>query len=323
MRQSVRRKWGMLKAKRSGCRFVISDTVKRLFKIVTIASAMILTILIIMWPASYNLNLAKGLRTGKLAPSDSIPLIFGYRLGFENGGVWLYNYEMPWFGGTYSLTSGSNSSKPVVRYWHSGDYDLGYEADYDGKNKVVGVENDCDLPGIYFRQFWTLGKGPSYTTLMVSLCYPVLMSAVLPMLWILRERSAVLPIIKAPLAIQLFRCLFIVCLIYFGSLFWEYRHGNSLVGKLIIGSFPSCGLLGLIFSCVRLPWSRWVLALLGILIPGITLGTIYLGLPFQGWLDALCGLILWCLIVSVPITLALVLFKDKKTNAYFTTIEAS
>jgi len=94
---------------------------------------------------------------------------------------------MPWFGGIYSLTGGSNTSKPVVRNWHLGDYDWGYEADYDGNNKLVGRENDCDLPGIYFRRFWDLGKDPAYATLMISLWYPALMSAVLPLLWTTRK----------------------------------------------------------------------------------------------------------------------------------------
>lgn len=294
---------------------------KRLPKIATIASAIILGLLVIIWPVSYSLNLVRGIRTGKLAPSDSITLISGYRLGFENGAAWFYNYEMPWFGGTIGLSDGPNAPKPVVRHWCFGGYGWGYEKHYDKQNKLTEIDSGCDFPGIYCRRFWTQGHDPAYTTLRISLCYPLLLSAIFPLLWILRHDFTVLPVIKAPLAIQLFRCLFIACLFYFGSLLLEFRHSGTLAGWLIIASFPFCALLGLFFTFIRAPLSRWILSAIGILIPGVVLGAIdFWLLPNQGWFDTLGGLLFWCAIVGQPAIWALALFKDQKTKAYFTRI---
>jgi hypothetical protein len=271
---------------------------------------------------SYGLNLAKGLGMGKLVPSDSIPVSFGYRLGIERGAIWVYNYKMPWYGGTYSLSGGNNMSKPAIRYWHLGDYDLGYETDYDEENKPVGRENDCDLPGIYFRQFWTRGHDPAYATLSVSLWYPVLFFAVLPLLWILRQsytwkESILLPIVQAPWVIQLYRCLFVAIILYFDSYLRNFPYGGWLSGLLIFETFTVCGIAGLILTFVRVSWSRWVIASLGILIPATILGALFLWLPYQGWFDALCGLFIWSSVVFFFVAWALALFKDEKTKVYF------
>jgi hypothetical protein len=156
----------------------------RLFKIATIASTVIYALLTIIWSMSYSFNLSRGIETS--APSDSIPLIFDYRLGFEDGAVWIYNYKMPYRGGIMLLAS-TNDPPSINRFFGLGDYGFGHKTDFERHNKISMTENYCDLPGIYFRQFWDPGQGSAYATLRVSLWYPALLSAVLPLCWISRH----------------------------------------------------------------------------------------------------------------------------------------
>jgi hypothetical protein len=156
--------------------------VKRTLTTLTLLSAIAFCVLVVMWPASYFMDLSKSIGTGKLAPSDSILIAPYYRLGFERGSMWLYSYQMPYRGGTVSIWD-KNDPPPIIRAWTCGDY---------GFSHVVRVgklsERACDLPGIYFRRFWRFDDNPPYTTLCVSLWYPVLLSAVLPFLWFFRRR---------------------------------------------------------------------------------------------------------------------------------------
>ena len=156
---------------------------KSLLTISTIGSLILLCFLAIIWPVSYHLDLCKGLGSSKPIPSDSVPLISNYRVGFENGAVWLYNYEVPWMGGIWGLSNARHTHWG----WYWNHYGFSHDIDFEGENKIAVSDRDCDLPGIYFRQFWTPGHDPAYTTLSASLWYPFLLSRISPMLWIFRH----------------------------------------------------------------------------------------------------------------------------------------
>ena len=68
---------------------------------------------------------------------------------------------------------------------------------------------------------------------------------------------SILPVIKAPLAVQLYRVAFAACAYYFGSFVWQERRVGSLVGLLELQAFTFFSLLGLIYTCVRARRSRW------------------------------------------------------------------
>ena len=53
-----------------------------------------LCLLVIIWPVSYHLRLSRRLESGQPVPGGSIAIISGYRLGFEDGGAWRYDYEI-------------------------------------------------------------------------------------------------------------------------------------------------------------------------------------------------------------------------------------
>jgi hypothetical protein len=131
---------------------------------------------------------------------------------------------------------------------------------------------------------------------------------------------SILPIIKAPLAVQVYRVAFAACAAYFGSFVWQERRIGSFVGLLELQSFTFFSLLGLIYTCIRARRSRWILAILGILIPAVIL-SVMLWLVFSrpAWWEWPFALLMF---FTVPVTLALSLFRDKKTSEYFTTSAA-
>jgi hypothetical protein len=159
--------------------------VKRTLTTLTLLSAVVLCFLLVMWPVSYFLNLSRSLSTGKLAPSDSISITPQYHLGFERGSMWFYTYEMPYRGSIMWLGGGTNDPPPVVREWTLGDYGFSHVVRSNSSEKMS--RRACDLPGIYFRRFWGFDDKLPYTTLRMSLWLPILLSAILPLLWIFRR----------------------------------------------------------------------------------------------------------------------------------------
>jgi hypothetical protein len=158
--------------------------VKRTLTTLTLISAVVLCFLVVMWPASYFLNLSRSFGSGKLTPSDSIPVSPDYRLGFERGSLWLYTYAMPHRGGIVWM-SGTNDPPSVVHGWTFGILGFAHIVHSNKTGKLS--ERVCDFPGVYFRRFWGFDDKPPYTTLELSLWYPILLSAVLPLLWIFRR----------------------------------------------------------------------------------------------------------------------------------------
>jgi hypothetical protein len=158
--------------------------VKRTLATLTILSATAFCFLVVMWPVSYYMNLSRSMGTGKLTPSDSISITPHYHLGFERGSLWAYTYEMPYRGSIVWL-SDTNDPPSVVHAWTFGHYGFSHSVDSNKFEKLS--ERACDLPGIYFRRFWRFDDKPPYTTLCMSLWYPILLSAILPFLWIFRR----------------------------------------------------------------------------------------------------------------------------------------
>ena len=157
---------------------------KRILNILTVASAIAFCFFVVIWPVSYEMNLSRSLATGKYEPSDSIPLPAQYHLGFEEGGMWFFSHPTPYRGSIIGMTS-ANDPPPYRWFWHIGFFGFGHEIHYGHEHRS---ERTCDFPGIYFRRFWWFDDNPPYTTLRLSLWYQVFLSAILPLLWVLRRR---------------------------------------------------------------------------------------------------------------------------------------
>jgi amino acid transporter len=121
------------------------------------------------------------------------------------------------------------------------------------------------------------------------------------------------PVIKAPIAVQLNRIAFALYVGFFGSFLWRVHSIASVEGTAIfLGMIFFC-VPGLFYSFVRARRSRWIMAALGLLIPGLVFTSMCL-LEFSrpeglsDWfLFVLAALVYW---FAIPIMLALLLFKS-------------
>jgi len=131
---------------------------------------------------------------------------------------------------------------------------------------------------------------------------------------------SLLSVIRAPLGVQLNRAAFTIYAFFFAWPLWSFRHTISLSGLIIFTSFVFCSLLGLGYSFIRIRRSRWILAVLGLVIPAVFWTSMCL-MEFSrpAWwewpLDAVFALVVW---FGFPILLAVSLFRDRKTSEYFT-----
>jgi hypothetical protein len=125
------------------------------------------------------------------------------------------------------------------------------------------------------------------------------------------------PVMKAPWVIQVYRCFFLVCVIYFGSYLQLLHHGSPVSGILVLGGLPLCSLLGFLATCIRVPASRWVLSIVGILIPGSVSIAIFTVTRHDDWGDWLFIPFFFFIWLALPVCGAIILFKDKKTYDYF------
>ena len=131
---------------------------------------------------------------------------------------------------------------------------------------------------------------------------------------------SILPPIKAPLVVQLNRVAFTIYAVLFGWPMWGLRHVMVLSGWIIFSSFVFCSLLGFAYTFIRIRRSRWILAVLGLLIPAAFWTAMCL-MEFsrpQAWWDWLLDIPAFFLPFIIPVCLAWILFKDKKTDEYFT-----
>lgn len=122
---------------------------------------------------------------------------------------------------------------------------------------------------------------------------------------------SILPVIKAPIAVQLNRIAFALYTAIFGLVLWRFRQIASVEGMAIFLCMFLFSVQGLVSSCIRARRSRWIMAVLGLLIPGLVfIMMCSLWSRPDGWLDWLlsgfCALVTW---FGVPIMLALALFK--------------
>jgi hypothetical protein len=137
-----------------------------------------------------------------------------------------------------------------------------------------------------------------------------------------RQRMSISPVIKAPWAIQVYRCFFVVCLIYFSSYLRLLHHGSPVSGILVLVGLPLCSLLGFLATCIRVPASRWVLSVFGILIPGFISVGIFTVTRHDDWVEWLFTPFFFFIWLALPACGAITLFRDKKTYDYFARLAA-
>ena len=131
---------------------------------------------------------------------------------------------------------------------------------------------------------------------------------------------SILPVIKAPLGVQLNRVAFTIYTVFFGWPMWSFRHIMVQSGWVIFSGLVFCSLLGFAYTFIRIRRSRWILAVLGLLIPAAFWTSMCL-MEFSrpAWwewpFDVVLALVVW---FGLPILFAVLLFRHTKTSEYFT-----
>lgn len=126
-------------------------------------------------------------------------------------------------------------------------------------------------------------------------------------------------IIKAPLGVQLNRLAFGIYAAFFGWPMWTSRHFMVFSGWVIFGSFVFCSLLGFAYTFIPVRRSRWILAVLGLVIPAaFWAGMCLLEFSRPEWWEWPLDILVLSCWFCIPTILAVLLFRDKKTNQYFT-----
>lgn len=127
---------------------------------------------------------------------------------------------------------------------------------------------------------------------------------------------SIYPVIKAPFVVQLYRVAFVACAFYVGSFVWRFHVTGAILGLTEMQGFVFLNLLGFFYTFVRARRSRWVLAILGILIPSVALGVMLrFVFTWPEWWEWPLDLLF---IFTMPVTFAVLLFSDQNTSDYFT-----
>jgi hypothetical protein len=169
---------------------------KRLRTILTASFVIACIFLGIIFPISYHVRVASLDNQSKnwIQP-NSIGFGTHFRVGFEDGGFWLYNGYHPWWGGTRYLCDekgilykGGHAHTVHDFVWHiGGDYGICQDSLIGEHGEFLDKERDCQLPGIYYCYFSPVDYPPPEWTLMISLWYPVSLFAILPGLWVYKR----------------------------------------------------------------------------------------------------------------------------------------
>jgi hypothetical protein len=137
------------------------------------------------------------------------------------------------------------------------------------------------------------------------------------------KAMSISPLIKAPLVVQLNRAAFLLYFAILGWFFWRIRlafWNGGIENPIFSPAIILCSLLAFFYTFIRARRSRWILAILVILISPtfVFIGSMFAWriIPWiNGWLlDALVILAG----TVIPWSLALALFFNKKAEEYFT-----
>jgi hypothetical protein len=171
--------------------FESMDLVKRIATIFTVTSAIICCLLLACLPVSYHLVLSDvDTDSRRVIAHDSIAITPHFRCGISGGGIWFFNLDYPYSGSTRHISDGQGGifyRGGRAREKHdwgcrAGGYGISQVSFIGEQGELVGKDRFGDLPGIYYRHF-------EWWTLRLSLWYPILLFAVLPALWVVRNRS--------------------------------------------------------------------------------------------------------------------------------------
>ena len=169
---------------------------KRLRTILTVVSGVVCCLLLTILPFSYHLSLWCDDEKGRtLMPNDfSLSLTPHFHMELYEGGIVFFSGGIPYLDGISSMSDekgvvykGGHAHWVNNFSWHAGDCWLSQETLIGERGEFVERDRDYKLPGIYYRYFDVADSPPTEWNLLLSLWYPILLTSVLPMVWIFRR----------------------------------------------------------------------------------------------------------------------------------------
>jgi hypothetical protein len=167
----------------------------RITGILTVASGIASAFMLILLPVSYDTNIADvDSSTRRLTSPASIPILSCFRCGVYRGGIWFFTGDVPYMGSSTHAADesgilGEGGHAREIRDWCCGAGCYGFlQVTYVADNRVfVGRDRAADLPGVYYRYFEWWNSPRPWSTLRISLWLPILVFAVLPVSWFVRQ----------------------------------------------------------------------------------------------------------------------------------------
>jgi len=175
----------------------VTRIVKRLIAIATIVSAVQCCLFLALMLASYDLSLCSDDSQNGVWVQNSIPLASHFRVGFSRGSIWFFSLDCPYTGSLRQLADGDGIAYPggharIMRdhVWVFRNSGFVQETYIGELEEFVGRNQYGDFPGLYYRHFEWM-RTPTEWTLALSLWYPIALVAVLPLVWLIRNRQTV------------------------------------------------------------------------------------------------------------------------------------
>jgi hypothetical protein len=164
--------------------------VKRISATLTIASAVVGILSLILLPVSQSLRLPDyASHSDAIDPNASFS-IGSFHCAISRGRIWYFNDELPYVGSILGMDGtwgGKRTTERTDWAWGTNRYAVEQASFIDDKGQSAGRARYGDVPGIYYRHFeWSNDPRP-WWTLAASLWYPVALSAMLPSWWLIRK----------------------------------------------------------------------------------------------------------------------------------------
>ncbi len=165
---------------------------KRVMGILTVVSAVCCVAFLILVPLSLFLELPDYGSHGNVEPNGSIS-VGSLSCAASGGVIWLFTGEIPYQGSIIGLEGSWDGVSVNERQdwgWDNSRHGIGQVSYIDQTGGTAGRARYGDFPGIYYRHFeWRSSTSP-WSTLAMSLLYPIGLTALLPTWWLLRRLGA-------------------------------------------------------------------------------------------------------------------------------------
>lgn len=163
------------------------SALRRTLRVSIALSAVLCGLFLVVLPISYFRESPDIDANGEIQ-SNALLSVGLLNISALNGDCWIYTSDLPCYCGIYPL-AGAWGGVPSTKHrdwgWDNGHYGIEQNSFIDKTGNSAGLAIYGDFPGIYYRHFEWRGTPDPWTTLAISLWYPIVLFAVAPSLWVI------------------------------------------------------------------------------------------------------------------------------------------